>query len=125
MDSFHTFGLALHLKYAHQFRLLKYNTGANIHQHVDQGPGLYASVTLNLNTGYEGGELVFFNGKHVVSLDQGEAFVFPNDFYWLHETKPIITGVRYATNTFIGCSPHNVERLRIDKSSVPVDFDIK
>jgi predicted 2-oxoglutarate/Fe(II)-dependent dioxygenase YbiX len=124
MDSFHTFGLASNLRYAHQFRLLKYNTGASIHQHVDQGLGDYATVTLNLNSDYEGGELVFFNGKHVVSLGRGEAFIFPNDYYWLHETRPILKGVRYSANTFIGFFPLN-EQLNIQRSTLPPDFNIK
>jgi predicted 2-oxoglutarate/Fe(II)-dependent dioxygenase YbiX len=124
MDSFHPFGLATNLRYAHKFRLLKYNTGASIHQHVDQVLGNYATVTLNLNSDYEGGELVFFNGKHVVSLERGEAFIFPNDYYWLHETRPILKGVRYCANMFIGLFPLD-EQLNIQRSTVPPDFNIK
>ena len=83
------------------FRILKYDVGSFIHPHTDWNHFNYASVSLNLNDEYTGGEFVFMNGERVVSLEKGDALVFPADFYWVHETKPILSGTRYTVNSFM------------------------
>jgi alkylated DNA repair dioxygenase AlkB len=90
------------LRYTYaDFRILKYDVGKFIHPHTDWNHFNHASVSLNLNDEYTGGEFVFMNGERVVSLEKGDALVFPADFYWVHETKPILTGTRYTVNSFM------------------------
>jgi hypothetical protein len=84
-----------------EFRILKYDVGNFIHPHTDWDHFTHASVSLNLNDEYTGGDFVFMNGERVVSLGKGDALVFPADFYWVHETKPILTGTRYTVNSFM------------------------
>lgn len=93
----------------HDFRILKYDVGSFIHPHTDWNHFNHASVTLNLNDGYTGGELVFMNGERIVSLEKGDALVFPANFYWVHETKPILTGTRYAVNSFVSAVHASVQ----------------
>lgn len=102
------------LQYPYTFRILKYEIGNFIHPHTDWDHFNYASVTLNLNEDYTGGEFVFMNGAHKVHLERGDALVFPTDHYWVHETYPILSGCRYSVNTFIS-SIHQTERQKISE----------
>lgn len=90
-----------YLRYPVEFRILKYDVGNFIHPHIDWDYFHNASVTLNLTDDYTGGEFVFMNGERTLSLGKGDALVFPADHYWVHETNPILSGTRYAVNTFI------------------------
>jgi hypothetical protein len=90
------------LRYTYDdFRILKYDVGSFIHPHTDWDHFNHASVSLNLNNEYTGGEFVFMNGERLISLEKGDALVFPANFYWVHETKPILTGTRYTVNSFM------------------------
>lgn len=89
------------LRYSHKYRILKYNTGASIHPHIDFSPFTYASIVFNLNEDYKGGEFSFFNGKFDLNLKQGELMIFPASPFWVHEVKEIIEGTRYSVNSFI------------------------
>jgi len=100
---FHTHILKKMLKYSHAYRLMKYDIGGKIHPHIDWAHFTHASATFNLNDEYTGGEFTFFNGKHIVELKKGDAMIWPADPFWVHEVKPIQTGLRYSCNSFI-CS---------------------
>ena len=84
-------------------RILKYPKGSNITDHLDIGikRNNRASCTINLNEEYLGGEFTFFSGKHVETFKTGDLMVFPADIIWIHGTKPIISGTRYAINCFL------------------------
>lgn len=94
--------------FSHKYRILKYGTEAKIHPHTDHSPFTYGSITFNLNDDYEGGEFSFFHDNYRIKLKQGEAIVFPADYFWIHEVKPITKGVRYSLNSFLGSCPHGV-----------------
>ena len=106
---FHTHILKKMLKYSHAYRLMKYDVGGWIHPHIDWEHFTHASVTFNLNDAYTGGEFTFFNGKHTVDLKKGDAMIFPADPFWVHEVKPIQTGVRYSSNSFICSLPKQLK----------------
>lgn len=110
------------LKFPHKVRILKYTKGQSIHPHIDWNHFTHASVVLNLNSDYEGGEFAFLNGKYKISLAQGEALVFPADIFWVHEVKPVITGTRYSINSFIKSVPDNLAVDHINK--IYNNFDI-
>jgi len=94
--------------YSHKLRLMKYETGAKIHPHTDHDPYIYGSCTFNLNEEYEGGEFTFFRGKKKIKLNKGDALIWPADYFWVHEVKPITKGVRYSTNCFLLSVPNSI-----------------
>jgi predicted 2-oxoglutarate/Fe(II)-dependent dioxygenase YbiX len=48
-----------------------------------------------LNDDYEGGELMMF-GDHRIHLPAGAVVVFPSNFMFPHEVKPVRSGIRYS-----------------------------
>ena len=48
-----------------------------------------------LNDGYEGGEFIMFD-DHRIHLPAGAVLVFPSNFMYPHEVKPVKSGVRYS-----------------------------
>lgn len=110
-NSYHTIELTKHLNFPHQLRILKYDIGEFIHPHIDRSRYGEASCTLNLNDDYTGGKFSFFNKKYEIELGKGDALVFPNSWFWVHEVTPIITGTRYSLNTFILAEPRHAENL--------------
>lgn len=115
LDQFSSFAVSLlkeRLSYPHKVRILKYDTGDSIHPHVDFRDFHYASCTLNLNDDYTGGEFSFFNQKYDIKLGPGDALVFPNNFFYVHEVKPILSGSRYSVNSFItSVSPKRIAAI--------------
>lgn len=96
--------------YSHSYRLMKYDVGSRIHPHTDHDPFVYGSITFNLNDEYIGGNFSFFNGQHEIQLKKGEMMIWPADYFWVHEVKPIESGVRYSTNGFLQSLPMEVCR---------------
>jgi len=82
-------------------RILKYEKGQLIKDHVDVDDRVRASCTLNLNEDYEGGEFRFFNGQVRESFKTGDAMLFPAEPIWIHGTEPITKGTRYCINCFL------------------------
>ena len=107
---FFTSQLKQQLKFSHSYRIMKYKTGAKIHPHSDYAPGIYGSISFNLNDNYEGGEFKFFNGNHTVSLNKGDALIFPADYFWIHEVTKVTKGERYSINSFIRNLPEEAQR---------------
>jgi len=100
--------------FSHKLRLMKYETGAKIHPHTDHDPHVYGSCTFNLNDEYEGGDFVFFRGKKKIKLNKGDALIFPSDYFWVHEVKPITKGVRYSTNCFLQNIPTSIREQTVN-----------
>jgi hypothetical protein len=98
---FFTDSLKKNLLFSHNYRIMKYKTGASIHPHSDHEPGIYGSLTFNLNDNYEGGEFKFFNGNYTIPLAKGDALIFPADYFWVHEVSPVTKGERYSINSFL------------------------
>ena len=105
---FFTSQLKKNLRFSHNYRIMKYGTGAKIHPHSDWAPYIIGSISFNLNNNYEGGEFKFFNGNYTVSLDKGDALIFPADNFWVHEVSPVTKGERYSLNSFLTSIPENV-----------------
>lgn len=53
------------------------------------------TVLGSLNDDYQGGEFLMF-GNHHIELPAGSVMVFPSNFMFPHEVKPIKSGVRYS-----------------------------
>jgi hypothetical protein len=86
---------------SYNIRILKYEKGQSIKDHIDVTGTIRASCTLNLNEDYEGGEFRFFNGQEKITLKTGDALIFPAEPIWIHGTEPITKGVRYSINCFL------------------------
>ena len=69
----------------------------HIHSMFDgQRKGIPTLTVLGgLNDDYEGGELMMF-GDQRVHLPAGSVIVFPSNFMYPHEVKPVKSGVRYS-----------------------------
>jgi predicted 2-oxoglutarate/Fe(II)-dependent dioxygenase YbiX len=93
------------LLFPHKIRMIKYEKGLSIQPHTDWDHFTHASVTINLNSGYEGGDFLFFHGKEKINLSQGDVLVFPADPFWVHEVTPVTKFARYSINTFIRSIP--------------------
>lgn len=102
--------LRKNLKFSHNYRIMEYGTGAEIHPHSDHAPGTYGSISFNLNDNYEGGKFQFFNRNYSVNLKKGDALIFPADYFWIHEVTPVTKGVRYSLNSFLTAVPYNVQK---------------
>ncbi len=106
-NAFEINALKRNLNYPHKIRLLKYETGASVHPHSDFSDYCFASCTLNLNSNYTGGDFCFFNKQFNLQLGEGDAIIFPNNHFFVHEVDTITSGIRYSINTFITSIPAN------------------
>ena len=82
-------------------RILKYEKGDFIKDHLDFDGTIRSSCTLNLNEDYEGGEFRFFDGQIKHSFKTGDAMLFPAEPIWIHGTEPVTKGIRYSINCFL------------------------
>jgi predicted 2-oxoglutarate/Fe(II)-dependent dioxygenase YbiX len=106
---FFTTSLKEKLRFSHDYRIMKYETGSEIHPHSDHDPGTYGSISFNLNDNYEGGDFKFFNGNHTIPLGKGDALIFPADYFWVHEVTKVTKGERYSINSFIRSNPNPIQ----------------
>ena len=58
-------------------------------------PNQVLNIGVCLNDDYEGGELMMF-GDHRIHLPAGAVVVFPSNFMYPHEVKPVKSGIRYS-----------------------------
>jgi hypothetical protein len=85
-------------------RFNRYSVGAGMHAHVDHIYSLFLpakergipvlSIVASLNENYGGGEFIL-RGKSTC-LKAGEAIIFPSNFLFPHEVKPVIKGERLS-----------------------------
>lgn len=99
---FWTDGLISNLEYSHNYRLMKYDIGQSVHNHVDKTSFIYGSCSLILNDDYEGGVFSFFNGNHKLQLKKGQGVIFPADYFFVHQVEPVTKGCKYSINSFLG-----------------------
>src|SRR5262249_31098415 len=86
-------------------RFNRYSVGQGMAIHYDHIHSLFdgsqkgipvLSFVGNLNEDYEGGDLVFFNGKHPVALKTGDICMFPSCFMYPHHVQEVKRGTRYS-----------------------------
>jgi len=91
----------------HKFRLNRYTKGTNMAAHVDNITSIFdgkekgipiLSILGILNENYKGGEFIVCN--HKVVLNTGDIIIFPSNFMFPHEVKPITQGTRYSFITW-------------------------
>ena len=85
-----------------QIDLLKYNSGGKYNVHTDHytNSPRHLSIIINLNEGYEGGDLIFTDQKKVevkrIKLGKGSIVFFPSNFMYPHSILPVTKGTRYS-----------------------------
>ena len=91
-----------------QIDLLKYTEGGGYFYHTDDyNQGRTLSVTLNLNEGYEGGDMVFgrqniSNELKRIKMKSGTICLFPSNFLYPHKIEKITKGTRYSVVAWLG-----------------------
>lgn len=85
------------------YNIIKYIPGEFYKTHVDCGPLKLRtlSIIILLNDDFQGGELQFFGGKYIVSLKKYSMVIFPSNFLFPHEVKPVISGIRYTIVSWV------------------------
>jgi predicted 2-oxoglutarate/Fe(II)-dependent dioxygenase YbiX len=88
-----------------KLKFIKYDKFSEMKLHCDHIHNIFSSdehkgipilsVICLLNDDYEGGELVFFEDK-ILTPSQGDVIIFPSNFLFPHEVKPITKGLRYS-----------------------------
>ena len=84
-----------------QIDLLKYSPGGKYEVHTDHytTSPRHLTIIMNLNSDYEGGDLVFTDQKEKeikrCKLEKGSMLFFPSNFLFPHTVKPITKGTRY------------------------------
>ena len=99
---FDTHGLISRLAFSHLYRIIKYDIGQSIHDHVDKTSYVHGSCSLSLSDDYEGGEYRFFKGEHKVKLKKGQGMIWPADYFFVHGVDEITKGCKYTVNSFLG-----------------------
>ena len=83
---------------------LKYTSTSKMTIHCDHISGFYGgspygiptlSCLCNLNDDFTGGDVVLFQNKNM-KMKIGEMIIFPSNFLFPHEIKPIKKGTRYS-----------------------------
>lgn len=87
-----------------KIRLNRYTENTKMRLHVDHIYDLFdgetkgipvLSIIVNLNDGYEGGELRFFD-KHNLKLGKGDVVIFPSNFMYPHSVNTVTKNTRYS-----------------------------
>ena len=85
------------------YQLLRYKEGQFYTQHVDSFITQQRSLScsLILNDDYEGGEFCFWDGTMMHRPPKGAALVFPSNFMYPHEIRPVTKGERISIITWL------------------------
>jgi predicted 2-oxoglutarate/Fe(II)-dependent dioxygenase YbiX len=84
------------------YELLRYKKDQFYTKHTDSFKSAPRSVSCSfaLNDNYEGGEFAFFNCELIYKLKKGSCIMFPSNFMYPHEIKPVTSGTRYSIVTW-------------------------
>lgn len=103
--------------------LLRYLPGETYRPHVDSSWKSYRVVSglVYLDpTGYEGGETWFPRFDISVKPDRPSVVLFPANYAYLHEARPVVSGVKYVAVTWISDLPKG-ESVRSRSETAPVN----
>jgi len=92
-----------HIETDSGYNCLRYHPGGKYEPHIDHGPNhnRVATVIINLNDEYEGGELYFPELQMTYSLKKGDMMIFPSNFMFPHQIKSVKSGIRYSIVTWV------------------------
>lgn len=87
----------------------KYDATTLMNPHVDHIHSVFdgsikgiptLSVVGLFNNNYEGGKFMFW-GDHEADINAGSIMIFPSNFLYSHEVKPITSGTRFSFVTWV------------------------
>lgn len=100
----------IEIAYDEGLQLLKYGPGKQYKAHADQGPGMMHRIlsgVMYLNpTEYEGGSTYFVHHDVNVHPNTISLALFPANYAYLHQAKPVMSGTKYAIVTWFGMNDH-------------------
>lgn len=94
------------LKYWEAFNFIKYGAGQHFMEHHDHGYSYNCTVSLvaYVNDDYEGGELYFRLQGLNIKPKAGDLYIFPSNYMYPHQAKPVKSGVKYSIVTMLDYS---------------------
>lgn len=94
------------LRYWEAFNFIKYEPGHHFQEHHDHGYSYNCTVSLvaYVNDDYEGGELYFRLQNLNIKPKAGDLVIFPSNFVYPHQAKPVISGTKYSIVTMLDYS---------------------
>ena len=94
------------LRYWEAFNFVKYEPGHHFMEHCDHGFSYNCTVSVvgYINDNYEGGELYFRLQGLNIKPKAGDVFVFPSNYMYPHQAKPVISGTKYSIVTMLDYS---------------------
>lgn len=104
MQDFGSFNWFLEWRGYTHIRINRYDTSTRMNLHCDHIQSMFdgerrgvpiLTILGALNDDYEGGELMMFGDKQI-NFPTGSVIVFPSNFMFPHEVKPVKDGVRYS-----------------------------
>lgn len=94
------------LRYWEAFNFIKYEPGNHFMEHHDHSFSYNCTVSLvaYVNDDYEGGELYFRLQNLNIKPKAGDLVIFPSNFVYPHQAKPVISGTKYSIVTMLDYS---------------------
>jgi hypothetical protein len=88
----------VNIGYMEAINFIRYGEGQFFKPHQDHGPSYVAVVSgvIYFNDDYEGGGLYFPNFDYHYTPEAGDILIFPSNYLYLHEAKPVTSGVKYS-----------------------------
>ena len=90
------------------YSIVRYKRGDHYVDHYDGNTSLgrHISCLLYLNDDFEGGELYFNNFDITIKPEPGMLVLFPSNFAYRHEARPVTKGTKYAFVTWLHDRPN-------------------
>lgn len=94
------------LRYWESFNFVKYGPGNHFAEHADHGYTYNCTVSIvgYVNDDYEGGELYFRLQNLNIKPKAGDVFIFPSNYMYPHQAKPVLSGTKYSIVTMLDYS---------------------
>jgi len=90
------------------YNIIRYRPGDYYPNHYDGNTSLgrHISAILYLNGDFDGGELYFRNFDITIKPEAGMLLLFPSNYVYQHEARPITNGTKYAIVTWLHDRPN-------------------
>lgn len=94
------------LRYWEAMNFVKYGPNQHFMEHHDNGYSYNCVVSLVAypNDDYEGGELYFRLQGLDIKARAGDLFIFPSNYMYPHQAKPVVSGTKYSIVTMLDYS---------------------
>lgn len=96
----------MELKYWEAFNFIKYGPKQHFMEHHDHGYSYNCTVSLvaYINDDYDGGELYFRLQNLNIKPKAGDLYIFPSNYMYPHQAKPVSSGLKYSIVTMLDYS---------------------